>query len=282
MDSNSGKSRFQDTIARSNSILIVLPQNPDTDTVAAGLSLCLALSSYGKTTSVFCPSDMLVEFNRLVGVDRVSRELGEKNLTITLRDYPAANIDRVSYNIEGDQMELKIIPKAQVNAPTPEQVVGNLGGMNADTAILVGNITQESLGNASAELEKIPSKIMILQGSRPQVMERRAGTVEIVDPNTSSISELVGNLLFDINLPISADTANNILMGVTTATNNFTSNRTRPETFELAARLARVRGNGSPASTQMITQSIQSEPAQEPAPTDWTQAPKVYKSNLEG
>ena len=76
MDNNQGKSRFQDTISRSNSVLIVLPQSPDLDTVAAGLSIYLALSSYGKTSSVFCPSDMLVEFNRLVGVDKVSRELG--------------------------------------------------------------------------------------------------------------------------------------------------------------------------------------------------------------
>ncbi|MBI3290353.1 hypothetical protein HYZ78_03065 [Candidatus Microgenomates bacterium] len=292
MDNNQGKSRFQDTIARANNILIVLPQNPDTDAVAAGLSLYLALSAYGKASSVFCPSDMLVEFNRLVAVDKVSRELGEKNLTITLRDYPAANIDRVSYNIEGNQMELTIIPKSQVNAPLPDQIVGKLGGMSADTAILVGNVTRESLGEAYAELEKIPSKIVIMQGNRPQAMDPRmvrqsspqVGTVEIVDPNASSISELVGNLLFDMNLPVSGDTANNILMGVTMATNNFTSNHVRPETFELAARLARVRGNGSVGSPQVgVAQpSAQEAPAQEPAPNDWTQAPKVYKSNLEG
>ena len=289
MDSNQiGKGRFQDTIARSNSILIVLPQNPDIDIVAAGLSLHLALSSYGKTSSIFCPTDMLVEFNRLVGVDRVSRELGEKNLTITLRDYPAANIDRVSYNIEGNQMELTIIPKNQVNSPTPEQIVGKLGGMSADTAILVGNITRDNLGEAYTELERISAKILISDTKMGATMVggRQA---EIIDSNVSSISELVGNLLFDTNLPVSGDTANNILMGLTTATNNFTSNRVRPETFELAAKLARIRGNSSTSSPQggVAQQQASITPlpvAQEepPAPADWTQAPKVYKSNLEG
>lgn len=283
--------RFQEVLARSNSVLIVLPASPDLDTVSAGLSLYLALTSYGKSSSVFCPSDMLVEFNRLVGVDRVSRELGEKNLTITLREYPADNIDRVSYNIEKGQMELTIIPKSQVNAPRPEQVVASLGGMSADTAILVGNVTRESLGDANPELEKIPQKILI--GSRPQAMDRRAGTIEIVDPNASSVSELVGNLLFDTNLPVSADAANNILMGVTTATNNFTGNNVRPETFELAAKVARIRNGlsaqGAPQSGAAQASQAQSvelapgaEPAQEQTPADWTQAPKVYKSNLEG
>lgn len=283
--------RFQDTIARSQSVLVVLPQNPDFDTVAAGLSLYLALSGYSKTTSVFCPSDMLVEFNRLVGVDRVSRELGDKNLTITLVDYPANNIDRVSYNIENGQMELTIIPKSQVNAPHPEQVMSKLGGMSVDTVILVGDVTRESLGEAYVELDKIPVKIQISQNSRPQAMDRRMGTtmpagrqVEIVDPAASCFCELVGNLLFDTNLPVSGDTARNILMGITTATNNFTSPRVRPETFELAAKVARVRGNGWASSQQAAAaQPIQAEPvAQEQTPQDWTQAPKVYKSNLEG
>lgn len=284
--------RFQDVLARSSSVLVVLPQNPDLDTVAAGLSLYLALTNYGKSTSVFCPSDMLVEFNRLVGVDRVSRELGEKNLTITLREYPADNIDRVSYNIEKGQMELTIIPKNQVNAPTPEQVVGKLGGMSADTAILIGNVTRESLGDgAYQELEKVPQKVQIAQrmsAPAPRPLGQAGGRpVEIIDPAASSISELVGNLLFDINLPVSGDAANNILMGVTTATNNFTSGNVRPETFELAAKVARIRNGlsaqGTPQGVESAGQAVASEAApQEQTPADWTQAPKVYKSNLEG
>ena len=63
------------------SVLIVLPTKPYFDQVAAGLSLYLSVHDR-KEASIFCPSPMTVGFNRLIGVNKISTELGNKNLTI--------------------------------------------------------------------------------------------------------------------------------------------------------------------------------------------------------
>lgn len=273
MDTN----KFQEAIVKAENLVIAIPSNPTFDEVAGGSALYLSLESFGKKVNIFCPSPMLVEFNKLVGVDRVTKEVGDKNLTITLRDYPAQNIERVAYNINGGQMELTIIPKSQISAPNPNQVISTLGGMNADTVILVGVENQEELGEEIAsELNKVPQQILILQNYRPGVLERRVGVLEMVDPNVSCISEAVGLLLLESNLPISEDTATNLLMGITYSTQNFTSNRVRPETFELSAKLSRIRSQAPTAPVVPLPE--EEKPSENKAPEDWL-APKVYKGS---
>ncbi|MEK7111768.1 MAG: hypothetical protein AAB875_00410, partial [Patescibacteria group bacterium] len=85
-------------IESSRSILILLPTKPYFDQVAAGLALYLALRET-KETIIASPSPMLVEFNRLVGVNKVTLELGNKNLSIRFSNYRANDIEKVSYDI---------------------------------------------------------------------------------------------------------------------------------------------------------------------------------------
>ena len=69
-----------------NSVLILLPTKPYFDQVAAGLGLFLALKDE-KEVNISCPSEMLVELNRLIGINQVSKDLGNKNLVISFSDY---------------------------------------------------------------------------------------------------------------------------------------------------------------------------------------------------
>lgn len=258
--------KFQEVLVKSGNILIVLPKDPPFDTVAAALSLHLSLANYGKKLSVFCPSQMLVEFSQLVGVDRVGGELGNKNLTLSLKDYPADNIERVSYNIENGRMQLAIISKEGVEAPLPEQIVASYSGMSSvELVIFVG----EGDDVALEEIVRVPHSALILHNYKtylPQIGRRRH-TVEIVNGGTSCYSELVGWLLIESKLPLDQDTAHNLMLGIAQATRNYTISALRPETFELVAKLMRITGKGS----QPVQQQTQ-------APPDWL-SPKVYKGD---
>lgn len=270
---------FQSTVAEAREILVVLPREVSFDSVAAGLALAHSLTSYGKKVNIFCPSPMLVEFNRLVGVHRVSDKLGERNLTITLRDYQANNIERVSYDIENGEMKLTIIPKEGVPSPGQEQVALSLSGMSADTAILIGGSGDSQ---EVQELQKIPKLVAIVKERKPQDLGRQRGVREIVDPLSSSLCETVGLLLTSANLPINEDAANNLLLGLTTATNNFADSRVRAETFEVAGRLLRIRQGGGGTqgvqkedSSKIVGGAAGQEVTDEP-PQDWFK-PKIYK-----
>lgn len=255
MDTNS----FQETIAKGQEILIVVSKEPDFDRVAAALSLYLSLTDYGRKVSIFCPTQMLVDFNRLVGVDKITREVGDKNLTITLAGYPAQNIERVSYNIENGQMRLAIIPKPGALSPQLEQVTSTYSGMSADTIISLGSQNLEEMKKDYPEIGGIEQQILISKEQRP-------------GEQTSCFSERVSLLLHENNMPISQDTAGNLMLGMTTATGNFSSPGVRPETFEVAARLLRIRGK----VVRGQAQAPQDEEPEEKLPSDWV-GPKVYK-----
>nr|MBP9687413.1 hypothetical protein [Candidatus Woesebacteria bacterium] len=81
----------------SKSLLVLLPKNPYFDQVAAATSLYLGLSSKYEVTMV-SPVPMVVEYNRLVGVEKISTEIGNKNLVIKVS---AATVERVFYETDG-------------------------------------------------------------------------------------------------------------------------------------------------------------------------------------
>src|SRR5689334_79210 len=91
-------------IDSSSSVLIILPTKPYFDQVAAGLSLYLALRDK-KDATITCPSPMTVGFNRLIGVQKIVSEIGNKNLTIKFAGYDATNIEKVSYDIENGEFK---------------------------------------------------------------------------------------------------------------------------------------------------------------------------------
>lgn len=269
--------KFQEALVASNKVLILLPKDPDVDSVASGLALYLSLSKYGKQVAIACLSPMLVEFNELVGVDRVTTELGNKNLVITISDYPAVNIERVSYNIENGQFRLVVIPKPGYNSPDASQVAAISTGLGAETVLLVGVTDEEQLGDevARAELYKSARAIFVIGRAIPNPnLTRRPGVSEVVDPSASSVSEVLAFLITNGNLPLDEDSATNLLRGITAATRNFT-NRVRPETFELVARLMRMR-NSTPQAASEGQANVEQE--DEKPPEDWL-APKVYKGS---
>src|SRR3972149_10285664 len=145
MDTN-----FTSLIDSSTSILILLPNKPYFDQVAAGLALYLSLREK-KETSISCSSAMMVGFNRIIGVDKISAELGSKNLTVKLKGYDANNIEKVSYDIVDSEFNLTIVPKAGLSSPTKEQVDFTYAGVTASLVILIGGANDSHFSALSGD-----------------------------------------------------------------------------------------------------------------------------------
>lgn len=128
-------------IDSASSVLVVLPTKPYFDQVAAALALYLSIHEK-KNVSIFCPTPMMVGFSRLIGVDKISQELGKKNLNIKFKNYDAANIDKVGYDIDGGEFKLTITPKSGFNSPEKDQIVFDYSGTAADLVILVGGANE--------------------------------------------------------------------------------------------------------------------------------------------
>lgn len=264
---------FGEQLASAGSVLIVLPKSPNFDQVAAGLSLYLSLTSYGKSTTVACSTPMIVEFNRLVGVNKVTQGLGSKNLTIRFANFRADNIERVSYNIENGEFMLSVIPKPDASAPKVDQVELSYSGVGSDLAILVDFGRKEELGNFSQKQEIFAQKVFLL-GTKPA---QGIAAQELVLPETSCASEVVARIINRLSLPQDSDIAGNLYLGIQAGTGRFSSPRVSAETFELLAQLLRAGAKGEVRQEQRGPQPQQEQ--EEQPPRDWLQ-PKIYKGNI--
>jgi len=122
------------------SILVLLPAKPNFDSVAAGLSFYLSLSGT-KQVTISCPSPMMVGFNRIIGIDKITSEVGNKNLLIKFKGYEASNIEKVSYDIIDGEFNLTVTPKVGLTSPQQNQIELGFSGLSADLVVLIGGLS---------------------------------------------------------------------------------------------------------------------------------------------
>jgi hypothetical protein len=234
---------------------------------------------------------MTVEFNRLVGVNKITQELGNKNLTIKFKDYPAENIERVSADVEGSEFKLTVIPKAGLTSPQREQVELFSSGVASDLVILVGGNNDSDF--SSLNTEDLSGAKIVHVGIKQLLASPNKGIMSFTLP-VSSLSELATILIKESNLTLDGDTATNLITGIEEGSNNFTGENVSADTFEVFAHLLRsggVRTQKSGIKREYPKGSIPGQPARNassiadaggdlkappPAPKDWFE-PKIYK-----
>lgn len=231
---------FVSLIDSASSVVVVLPTKPYFDQVAAGLSLYLSIVGR-KDISIYCPSPMMVGFNRLIGVDKITQELGKKNLTIKFVNYEAGNIDKVGYDIEDGEFKLTITPKAGFISPQKDQIKMDYSGTAADLLILVGGANDSHfpiLGSPDMSNARL-----VHIGTR--ALESKREILSFAKP-AATTSELAANLIKENGLILDPDVATNLVMGIEEGSNNFGSAEVTPEMFEIFAYLLRNGGQRLP------------------------------------
>lgn len=227
-------------IDSASSVLVVLPNKPYFDQVAAGLALYLSIHER-KNVDIFCPAEMTVGFNRLIGVNKISSELGKKNLTIRFLNYEATNIDKVGYDIDNGEFKLTVTPKTGFVSPTKEQIAADYSGTAADLVVLIGGANESHfpvLTNSDISGAKI-----VHIGNR--VLDAKSEILSFAKP-AATVSELVAMLIKENGLAIDPDVATDLVMGIEDGSNNFTGSEVLPETFEIFAYLLRNGGQRIP------------------------------------
>src|SRR3989339_1993896 len=135
-------------LATAKQTLILLAQNPDHDSAAAGLALYLSLSKQQLNVSVGCATPMTVGFNRLFGVDKIKPRIGNQNLVISF-NYPEDSLEKVSYDKDpaNQKFNITIEPKAGLQVLDVNSVEYSYTGSNADVIFVIGARGLEDLGD---------------------------------------------------------------------------------------------------------------------------------------
>lgn len=260
------------------SVLILLPKNPYFDQVAAGLSLYLSLRDK-KDIFVSCPSPMLVEFNRLVGVDKVASEAGNKNLVFKFIDYDPEQIERVNYDVVGSEFRLSVIPKPRLQAPQKEQIAIAYSGLSTDAIILIGGANESHFPYLSTEEAK-GAKIAHIGVSELRFSDNREHMS--FAKTSSSISEIIYEYLKEMGVELDEDISTNLLSGIYEGSRAFASKYVGASTFAAAADLSRAGGKiiqaqqfASPTNPSFEKKPMVSS-SQQTTPRSWLE-PKIYK-----
>ena len=234
---------FKALIDSAQEILILLPSKPLMDQVASGLSLYLSLLGSGKNVSISCSDPMTAEHSRLIGIDKVTSNLGNKNLTIKFVNYQAEDVDKVRADVENGLFTLSVSPKVGKKVPTKEQIEINYSGNSGDLVILVGGEDDSRFAMLSTpsfsgvKLIHIGTKLLEVTNDNLQILS-------FATP-ASSISELVAGLLKEGGFVIDPDIATNLLAGIEEQSKNFQSQEVTIDTFEIFTELLRLGGQRS-------------------------------------
>lgn len=297
--------KIKDAIGKNDNIAIAVGKNPSIDEMASALSLYLLLKE-NKKVAIVCPTQPIVELSNLVGIDKVATmfEGGEGDLTVSF-PYVEGEIEKVSYTLENGL--LNIIVKASNQGLTFDEkdVKYSKGGSTFGLLFVIGTPRLSDLGEI-INSDKIQN-IKIINIDNKQENEGY-GDIVAVSPDFSSVSEQIADLALSLGFRMDSDIAQNLLDGISYATQNFQSPATSPLAFEVASLLMRNGAKRQSVSVPVARQrnlsqrySQEVKPDQKPvipvrrfpakkarddqdeesgqkAPNDWL-APKVYKGS---
>lgn len=244
-------------------VVILLPAEPKFETVAAGLSIYLALKNGGKNADIACPTPMIVEMNRLVGVDQVKTQLSGRNLVISF-DYVKDAIEKVSYNVEDGKFNLVIQPKQGHRPLSADKVAYSFSGAGSDAVILVGTTDEGVLKAVSADKESGEGQIFSLMANEAKSL-------------TSEAAALIGQL----GLTMDKDTAGNLYQGLVRETEQFMN--VKAAEFETAAYL--VKAGAAPQEVLINQPKEEKKPMEAVGSTEasdegkaWLAKPRIFRS----
>lgn len=227
---NQELSLLRDFLDRENELGILIGSHQNTDTYAAALSLFLSLTQSGKKVQIVSKKAPTVEVSNLVAIDKVKENFaaGSNSKLVVALPYVKGEVEKVLFTEAPNTINFHLTA-APDRSITPFELsdVKLMWEGGAPVALITIGVstTDEIMGIVDPSTSKIVN-IDNYSGNT------RFGDVVLVDDSFSSLSEVSGKIIKDLNLPMDIDIAQNILDGVMYSTRNFTKGNTSPLAFE--------------------------------------------------
>lgn len=249
-------SQIQPTLQTAQTILVVLPSEINIDKLASGLSLFLSLKTLGKNVSIVTEGIIRVGHSDLFGVGQVGSQITSTkggDLTITLGGVvspdgkvPALqNLDWAPTGAEKKDLKLTfhVLPGQKFE---PTFITPNFEGGGFDLIFILGAENLNVLGSVYTNNARTFSSSQIINIDNLE-SNGKFGTINIIDSQSSSLSEMVGQIIPGLNMPFDQDMASNILSGIFDATKSLSGDKVGAETYEVVANSLKA-GGKKPAS----------------------------------
>lgn len=250
---NQAHQKIKDLLIQYTTVGIILPKNPTIDHVAAGLGLYLAIRQMGKQIMIASPTQPIVEISTLVGINNIKNMLGSEDSDLTVSfPYIDGEIEKVSYNLDKENNLLHIVVKAGDKGLSfqEKEIQFKRGGKIPQLVFFVGVPLLSDLGNF---FNRDSFKDTVIVNIDNHSHNEGFGNVSLISSEFSSISEQVAYLLthFEGQIDIDLDISQNLLTGISSATNDFQDQKTSYLAFEMAGILLK-----KGATRQRVSHSV--------------------------
>lgn len=216
-------------IREAQNIGIIVSKKQTPDSMGAALALFLSLQASNKKAQIAAFSDPLVEIANLVGINKVKKGFDTNINAVTIAlPYNEGEIEKVSYNIEGEVLNINLFaPKNKSMSFSEDRIKFNKKGSAPDLVITVGVNSSQELNEIVPDVKS--SKIVALAQN-----ELDFADVAYASSSHSSFSEIASKIIQEQGLKVDEDVAQNLMDGLIYATRNFTIPQTSSFAFEAA------------------------------------------------
>lgn len=244
--------QFEQVVERlrsANNVLVTVTTNPTVDQLAACLGMTIVLNKMNKhATAVFSgkvPST----------IDFLHPEKTLEKNTDSLRDFiislDKAKADKLRYKVEDSVVKIFITPyKTSIDE---KDLNFSQGDFNIDAVLAIGVHDRAQLDAAILAHGRIlhDATVMSLDTSRGN--GGQIGSISWIEPNASSLSEMIGDLTRDLSPDIFDEQISTALLtGIVSETDRFSNQKVTPHSMSIAGILM-----AAGASTQLVTTKLQ-------------------------
>ena len=220
--------------------ILILPSQPaDGDSIGSALALFQVLKAKGKNVSVVLTAELPEIFKFMPGSDSIlpnASVYSDFVITIDLKNQSASN---VKHEIVDNKINIIVTPEhgtllpEQVSFPTPQK--------KYDLLVILDAASPTQLGEFYKQNYLIFGEIPSINIDH-HVSNTNFASMNLVDKNASSTTQILFDLFKAYKIEITADIATLLLTGLITDTGSFQNDNTTPEAFDLAAELIEAGG----------------------------------------
>lgn len=229
--------QLREALDKARNIAIVVGRQPSLDEMGAALSLYLSISGMGKTVTVAATEEPIVELTSLVGINKVKTSLNGESGDLTVSfPYKEGEIEKVSYTLENGYLNIVVKAGEEGLSFSEKDVKYSKSKGGPELLFVVGTPKLSDLGTLFNPADLKDTTVVNIDN---KVDNQGFGDIVIVSPRLSSVSEIAANVIYGIGLKTDRDIAQNLMIGIAYATDDFKDPKTSYLAFEMAGVLMR-------------------------------------------
>lgn len=225
-----------DLIGKSNNIVVALPSNPSTDAVSSGLALFLALQRLGKKVKVVCSGFVLPPRHQfLPKSEEINSDLIALRKFIISLDVSRTKVEELSYNIS-DNKKLDIFITPKDGFFEERDVKTSASNYEYDVIIVLDTPELEGLGKIYDNNTEFFYHTPIINIDHNPANEN-FGEINVIDLVATSTSEIIFELLKELETGLDEYVATSLLTGIISKTKSFQTSSVTPRSLAISSHL---------------------------------------------